>query len=125
MIQQIFLQKDWEVGRFLFPDAVLLHAQRSADRAGFGSSIRTGIKRYGETGQYLITGATLRRVSCEGRRHSDKNTRARCKTLLAEAHHETNRGFGRANPEFCLREAKNGFLKGAVAKCIAFCNSPF
>lgn len=80
VIQQIFLQKDWEVGRFLFPDAVLLHAQRSADRAGFGSSIRTGIKRYGETGQYLITGATLRRVSCEGRRHSDKNTRARCKT---------------------------------------------
>ena len=66
MIQQIFLQKDWEAGRFFFPDAVLLHAQRSADRAGFGSGIRTGIKRYGETGQYLITGATLRRVSCEG-----------------------------------------------------------
>lgn len=109
VIQQIFLQKDWEVGRFLFPDAVLLHAQRSADRAGFGSSIRTGIKRYGETGQYLITGVTLRRVSCEGRRHSDKNTRARCKTLLAETRHETNRGFGRANPEFCLREAKTVF----------------
>ena len=35
--------------------------------------------------------------------------RARCKTLLAETRHETNRGFGRANPEFCLREAKTVF----------------
>ena len=35
--------------------------------------------------------------------------RARCKTLLAETRHEKNRGFGRANPEFCLREAKTVF----------------
>ena len=51
--------------------------------------------------------------------------RARCKTLLAETRHEKNRGFGRARPEICLREAKTVFLKGAVAKCLAFCNSPF
>ena len=50
--------------------------------------------------------------------------RARCKTLLAETRHETNHGFERAKPEICLREAKT-FFKGAVAKCLAFCNSPF
>ena len=35
--------------------------------------------------------------------------RARCKTLLAETRHEKNRGFGRARPEICLREAKTVF----------------
>jgi hypothetical protein len=29
------------------------------------------------------------------------------------------------HPEICLLEAKTAFRKGAVAKCFAFCHSPF
>ncbi len=51
--------------------------------------------------------------------------RARCKTLLAETRHEKNRGFGarKALKFACVRQKR--FFKGAVAKCKAFCNSPF
>ena len=51
--------------------------------------------------------------------------RARCKTLLAETRHEKNRGFGRARPEICLREAKT-VLKGDLPQnALHFAADPF
>lgn len=59
VVQQIFLQDNWLSGLLIFPDAVVLHAQCSANRMGVGSSVYAGARRYGETTQYLITGAAL------------------------------------------------------------------
>ena len=47
--------------------------------------------------------------------------RARCKTLLAETRHEKNRGFGRARPEICLREAKTVLQNARHFATAPFC----
>lgn len=65
VLQQIFLQEDWAAGHICFSRAVLLHAQCSANRAGFGSRACSDTRRYGETAQYLITGAVLHRAPCK------------------------------------------------------------
>lgn len=61
-----FLQEGWAAGRIFFPQAVLLHAQCLANRDGFGRNANSGSRRYGETTQYLVTGA-----ACGGR-HGEK-----------------------------------------------------
>lgn len=48
-----FLQEGWAAGRIFFPQAVLLHAQCSANRAGFGRNANSGSRRYG--GDYAIS----------------------------------------------------------------------
>lgn len=60
VVQQIFLC-EWTKPPLIFSSGVLLHAQHSANRSGFGRSVCAGQKRYGEATPYLITGATLRK----------------------------------------------------------------
>lgn len=64
VVQQIFM-REWAEQPLIFSCGVLLHAQHSANRSGFGSSACAGQKRYGEAVPYLITSAFLRKGGAE------------------------------------------------------------